>query len=127
MSSDISVRVIRNKGFVSIVEWSDGERFRRTVVPRNEVCDGENDTKLVALDSLEMGIPYGIDWEHRIPKEEYFISREELARQLEVSGIWTKEDYDKNPGVVQAAVLGTAREILTDLFITVRSIPKQEE
>jgi len=123
---NVPVKIIRNKGFVSLVEWLDTERFRRTVVPREEVREDGRGKAFVSQSSLDMGIPYGVSWEQRL-KGSYVIAGSVIAEQLEVSGIWTKEDYDKNPRAVHEAVLGAAREILNDLYSTSRAIPKQEE
>ena len=116
------VKVLRSKGQVSVVEWNDHGRYRRTIVPRNTVL--EEDSKTSVLESaLEMGIPYGVDWESRL-KRSFIITGAKVAEQLEVLGIWTKEDYEKNPSRVQSAVLGAAREVLTELSAITRKIPK---
>ena len=121
----IEVKVIRSKGLSTLVEWNDSGRFRRTIVPRNEVLEGENKKDYVEEDSLDMGIPHGVNWEARVRKS-FIITGAKVAEQLEVLGIWTKEDYEKNPSVVQSAVLGAAREILTELYAIVHKIPNQE-
>jgi len=122
----IQVKVIRSKGHVSLVEWNDSGRFRRVIVPRDVVFEGDNKVTYVDENSLEMGIPYGVSWESRL-KKTFQISNTQIAEQLEVSGIWTKEDYNNNPSVVHQAVLGAAREILSELYSIVHSIPSQEE
>jgi hypothetical protein len=118
----ITVKVIRSKGQVSLVEWDDAGRFRRTVVPREEVVEDEDKKTFVSELSLDMGIPYGVNWEARL-KKSYVVTGARIAERLEQSGIWTKQDYDANPSVVQQAVLGAAREILTELFAINRKIP----
>ena len=118
----ISVKVLRSKGQASVVAWDDSGRHRRTIVPRDTVLEGEDGTTAVQESSLDMGIPYGVDWESRL-KNSYIITGAKVAEQLEVSGIWTKEDYEKNPSRVQSAVLGAAREILTELSGIARKIP----
>src|SRR3990167_4910335 len=123
---DIPVKVIRNKGFASLVEWKDGERFRRTIVPVDTVFTDSSQNSYVREGSLAMGIPYGIDWDHRL-RDSFVIDKDAVAKRLEESGIWTKEDYNKNPNAVQQAVLGAAREILNELYGIVRAIPNQEE
>jgi hypothetical protein len=124
--TDIPVKVIRNKGFASLVEWKDGERFRRTIVPVDTVFTDSSQNSYVREGSLAMGIPYGIDWDHRL-RDSFVIDKDAVAKRLEESGIWTKEDYNKNPNAVQQAVLGAAREILNELYGIVRAIPNQEE
>lgn len=116
------VKVLRSKGQVSVVEWNDNGRYRRTIVPRNTVL--EEDGKTSVLESaLGMGIPYGVDWESRL-KRSFIIPGAMVAEQLEVLGIWTKEDYENNPSRVQSAVLGAAREVLIELSAITRKIPK---
>ena len=117
------VKVLRSKGQASVVEWDESGRTRRTIVPRDVVFESEAGQTYVETESLDMGIPYGADWESRL-KKSYIITGAKVAEQLEVSGIWTKEDYDKNPNVAQQAVLGAAREILTELYAVAHKIPK---
>jgi hypothetical protein len=119
----VEVKVLRSKGQASVVEWDDAGRTRRTVVPRNAVFEDEAKQPYVSEESLDKGIPYGADWETRLSKS-FVITGAKVAEQLEVSGIWTKEDYDKNPSIVQQAVLGAARDILTELYAVAHSIPK---
>lgn len=121
----IDVKVIRSKGQITLVEWNDAGRFRRILVPREVVFDNKSGRGGVTEESLEMGIPYGVGWEAQIQKS-FTITGAKVAEQLEVLGIWTKEDYEQNPSIVQQAVLGAAREILTELYAIIRSIPKQE-
>ena len=121
----VEVKVIRSKGQGTLVEWNDSGRFRRVIIPREEVLEGDDKKDYVNEESLDMGIPYGVNWEARVRKS-FIITGAKVAEQLEVSGIWTKEDYEKNPSVVQSAVLGAAREILTELYAIVHKIPNQE-
>lgn len=120
--SFVEVKVIKSKGQVTLVQWNDSGRFRQILVPRNEVLEGDNGKSYVEEESLDMGIPYGVNWEARVRKS-FVITGAKVAEQLEVSGIWTKEDYTKNPTGVQQAVLGAAREILTELYAIVHKIP----
>ena len=116
------VKVLRSKGQVSVVEWNDNVRYRRTIVPRNTVLEEGGKTSVLES-ALGMGIPYGVDWESRLNRS-FIIPGAKIAEQLEVLGIWTKEDYEKNPSRVQSAVLGAAREVLTELSAITRKIPK---
>lgn len=118
----VEVKIIRSKGRVTLVQWDDAGRFRRTLVPRLEVLEGDNGKDYVEENSLDMGIPYGVNWEARIRKS-FIITGAKVAEQLEVSGIWTKEDYEQNPSIAQQAVLGAAREILTELYAIIHKIP----
>lgn len=119
----IDVKVISSKGQVTLVEWDDAGRFRRILIPREEVSSNKGGRGLVTQESLEMGIPYGVNWEIRI-KKSFVITGAKVAEQLEVAGIWTKEDFAQNPSAVQQAVLGAAREILIELNAIIRNIPK---
>ena len=121
----IEVNPIRSKGQVTLVRWDDAGRVRQTLVPRLEVLVGDNGKSYVTEESLDMGIPHGVHWEARIRKS-FTITGAKVAEQLEVLGIWTKEDYEQNPSVVQQAVLGAAKELLTELYAIIHQIPKQE-
>ncbi|KKM04301.1 hypothetical protein LCGC14_1765620 [marine sediment metagenome] len=121
----IDVKVIRSKGQVTLIEWDDAGRFRRILVPREVVFESKNGRGLVTEESLEMGMPYGVNWEARLQKS-FIITGAKIAEQLEVAGIWTKEDYEQNPSVAQQAVLGAAKVILIELYAIIRNIPKQE-
>ncbi len=119
----IEVKVVKSKGQVTLVEWDDEGRFRRILIPREEVLSDKGGKGLVSQESLDMGIPYGVNWEIAI-KKSFVITGAKVAEQLEVVGIWTKEDYAQNPSTVQHAVLGAAREILVELNAIIRNIPK---
>ena len=121
----IDVKVIRSKGQVTLVERDDEGRFRRMLVPREVVSESTDGHGLITEETLDMGIPYGVNWEVRVQKS-FVITGVQVAQQLEVLGIWTKEDYECNPSIVQQAVLGAARDILIDLYAIIRTIPKQE-
>ena len=121
----VDVKIIRSKGQVTLVEWDDAGKFRRMLVPREVVLENKDGRGLIVEEILEMGIPYGVNWEVRIQKS-FVITGVQVAQQLEVLGIWTKEDYECNPSIVQQAVLGAARDILIDLYAIIRTIPKQE-
>lgn len=122
--AEISVKVIRHKGQAALVEWSDSGRFRRTVVPRESVTEDERKRTFVSESDLSMGIPYGVDWESRL-RETFVITGANIAEKLEGSGIWTKEDYIKNPSVVQQSVLAAAQEILRELSAITHNIPNK--
>ncbi len=121
----IDVKVILSKGQVTLVEWDDDGRFRRMLVPREVVLENKGGRGLITEETLDMGIPYGVNWEARLRKS-FAITGVQVAQQLEVVGIWTKEDYELNPNIVQQAVLGAAKEILVELYAIIRNIPKQE-
>ena len=121
----VDVKIIRSKGQVTLVEWDDAGKFRRMLVPREVVLENKDGRGLIVEEILEMGIPYGVNWEVRIQKS-FVITGVQVAQQLEVLGIWTKEDYERNPNIVQQAVLGAAKEILVELYAIIRNIPKQE-
>ena len=118
----IAVKVIRSKGQASLVEWEKLGKLKRALIPREAITE-DHGKFLVAFDDLEMGIPYGVNWESRL-REEFVVTGAKIAEQLEVSGIWTKEDYISNPGIVQQAVLAAAKEILAELRVIVHNIPK---
>ena len=119
----IDVKVISSKGQVTLVGWDDAGRFRRILIPREAIFSDKGGKGQVTQESLDMGIPYGVNWEIRI-KKSFIITGAKVAEQLEVAGIWTKEDYAQNPSTVQHAVLGAAREILVELNAIIRNIPK---
>jgi hypothetical protein len=120
----MEVRIIRNKGFASLIEWGT-ERRRRVIIPRTYILEQDSKTYVSEMD-LALGIPYGLNWDHHLSRT-FVIPGEKIAEQLEASGIWTKEDFYNNPNAVQQAVLGAARDILTELVNIVQSIPHQEE
>jgi len=122
----VKVTVIRSKGQASLVQWNDSGRTRRTIVPRQTVVEDEAKRFYVEWSSLEMGIPYGINWESHL-QSKYFITGASIAEKLEGSGIWTKEDFDKSPSVVQSCVLAAAREILSELGAAARKSINQED
>lgn len=80
-----NVRIVEKKGESALVQHESDGKQRRVFVPVAEVVDGK-----CRSDVLDMGIPYGIDWERRLDLST--ITAEVVAARLRHYGIWTMDD-----------------------------------
>lgn len=100
MTEDVKVfkvRIVKVMGESAIVEWeTDG--LHRCVVP-TAMAAPEMDAE-----TLELGAPYGLQWEDLISLS---ATPKGIAQALRANGIWTLEDVRNNQkavfGVIQAA------------------------
>jgi len=100
-------KVIKRSGQAILVEWMDADGFlHRASVPESEVMrpDANTTEAHVEEDVLEMGIPWGVPWEHIIVLN---VTPEDVAQSLRKAGIWTHSDVMYKPqaviGAIQAA------------------------
>ena len=119
----INVKIITIKGVAMLVEWIIDAKVYRAIIPESVVTISIPGLEGFAdLDILETGIPYGLPWKELIPK--YEIMPIMLEEELHKAGIWTVEDFEKNPGDVQGAVAMATKRINRDLANIVKSHKK---
>jgi len=89
----MKVKVIKTEGHASLVEFIENEMPRRVTIPMSALAGDEADDEVLA-----MGIDYGVQWEELsvIPQ----ITPTTLQAALRNHGIWTKDDFLKNPNVI---------------------------
>jgi len=91
----VTARVVSRQGLAYVIEYTHGDRLYRVIHP--QPLTGE-----VPLESVEMGIPYGVDWAAVIPGRTVMPS--DFARELHKVGIWTPQDAMASPNVVISAI-----------------------
>lgn len=111
----IKVRVVQRRGESALVEWLDGERQSRAMIPATAVVDD-----LVAEDVLAAGIPYGVPWGELV---QLTATPDAVQAELYRVGVWTVDDLRQNP---QLALGALQRVYGTDLAALMRAAKEYE-
>ena len=94
----VKVKTVKSGNETALVETVKDGKLCRHVIPLAALTD-----KGVLPSELELGVEYGIPWEHELKLD---ATVEELADNLRAAGLWTAEDvvgnYNKVLGVLQA-------------------------
>src|SRR3990167_3972147 len=95
-SGKIPVRVVSRKGDSAIVEYTDKGMLERVVIAHSVADSGT-----LSVSELKDAAPYGLP----IGK---FVSDKSLGTRLQLAcrqrGLWTLQDFEKNPQFIQAAL-----------------------
>lgn len=102
----MQIRIISEQDQSILIEWHDGERYHRSVVPKKEVNHGE-------VKAPELGIPYGEDWTKLIKAK---VNPGLIDHELKKAGIWTIDDLRRNVAIAQGAINQAVSIILNDLL-----------
>lgn len=106
------VRIIERSGEAVLVEWMDGELYRRGIVPVGAVEGSQ-----VKKSTLDMAIPYGANWEQLVTLT---MTPAALANELRRHGIWMEEDLLERQQDAFAAFLMICRADWAELIRTVK-------
>jgi hypothetical protein len=98
----VTVRVISHKGPSAMIECSLDGLLKRFVIAYNLVVDGQAD-----ISDLEQAAPYGLPIGELLPKIQYDPRR--LEQACRERGLWTAEDFVRNPSLVQGALQDALR------------------
>ena len=92
----VQVRTIETGKEVMLVEWAEGGKLHRAMLPIGSV-----ELNTVAADVLTQAMTYGQTWE-----DEDFpaVDAEVLANELRREGIWTPEDLLQKTHLARAAI-----------------------
>jgi len=120
-----TVKIIRQIGKSVLIEYRQDSKLRRCTIPANKVVDQRKEGNILFGDvnskTIAMGVPYGVDWERMsdIPQ----LTADMIADALHESGIWTVDDIQKNPIVIQQVVLSLTGRLTSKI---VRHAHKKE-
>ena len=99
----IKVKQLRLRNDSVLVEYIDSnKRIQRCYIPQEEVEQGLVDPKV-----LDMGIPYGEDWESLFSK--YRLDVALLSETLHKNGIWTIDDFRNNGNKILGILIRSLR------------------
>lgn len=120
------VKLIFRKKMAVLVEYLQDGVPVRVSVPSNRVFQITDNKKEVEVSekTLREGIPYGIPW--AIHVKDVTIKGEDLERELHKAGIWTLDDYKRNPGAIQSAIMSLAVSVLRSVVQTVKEYSSKE-
>lgn len=95
----IKVNLVSTDGQAAVIEYKSGDRIERVIIPNTDIKGGR-----ISQQTLKESIPFGgIELEDYLP-EKLTINTSDLQDMLRQRGLWTEEDYLKNPGVILGAL-----------------------
>ena len=98
----VAVRVVSRKGPSAMIECSLDGLTKRFVLGQNLVHDGQVD-----ISDLEQAAPYGLPIAELVGNVQFTpLKLEQACRER---GLWTAEDFAKNPSLVQGALQDALR------------------
>lgn len=96
----VKARAIKTTAKSVLLEWTD-DRLRRGFVP-TEAYD--HDKERASESALKAAIPYGVDW----AKAAVEVDSVALDQELKKRGIWTLEELNQNPNLVNTIIMRLA-------------------
>jgi hypothetical protein len=115
MGKKIEVIIVRNKGTAFLIQTRESRD--RYFIPKDwvrpSIASESKEIYEIDSDNLELAIPYGIDWNDNL--EDFIIRKADLIDALKDNGIWTAEDFLKNPAAVKGAISASASDLLRRL------------
>lgn len=99
----VAARLIERSGEVALVEWDEGDDWRRAYVPATELTP-----RGVTASVLAAGVPYGVRWESVIGLP----TPQQLGRALRQQGIWTADDLARRMTDANQALLRVSLDSL---------------
>ena len=97
-----------------VVEYSDADALKRTIVPATVVRDG----RMANIFDLAAGEPFGEPWEHMVMLRQ--VTPLMYANALRKRGIWTKDDLLAKPALAMAAIQEVHGVELSHLLTSVK-------
>lgn len=95
----MKVKLIATDGQAAIVEHQSDNGIERIIVPNGEINAGRISEK-----ALKQSIPFGgIELTDYLP-EQLTIKVSDLQDTLRQRGLWTQEEYLKNPQIIMGAL-----------------------
>lgn len=119
------VKLVFRKKAAALVEYQENGVPIRVSIPSNKAYQTINESEVeVSEKVLREGIPYGVPWAMHIT--ETIVRGEQIENELHKAGIWTIEDFKKNPGAAQSAVLSATANITRSIMQTVKEYSSKE-
>lgn len=120
----VATFIFRKKAATLVEYQKDGVPVR-VVVPSDRVRQTTDGSVVEVSDkTLREGIPYGVPWSIHI--EDTAVTGADIEKELHRFGIWTIEDYRKNPGAVQNAILAITANVMRSIAKTVKEYSSKE-
>lgn len=119
------VKLIFRKKAAVLVEYQKNGIPVRVSVPANKVHQISNSEEVeISEKVLREGIPYGVPWSVHIT--DTTINGMDVENELHKLGIWTVDDYKRNPGALQNAVMAVTVNIVRSIVQTVKEYSSKE-
>lgn len=104
----MKVKIIREEGAVSLVEWITADGYHRTVLPTESITNNR-----CSVDELNRGMTYGEDWSEVMI---FTASPDAIKQELYRAGIWITNDVLGNPDAVRGVLNKVLQDTLESLF-----------
>lgn len=115
----MKAKVIKRKNQALLVEYTNENSIQRRIIVSALTNESAGDVIDLSDEEIDAAIPYGIQWDYEL--EDVTISATNIERALIHHGIWTVDDFGKNP----SAVLGAVHEAATPILILINQIVKE--
>lgn len=112
----MKVNVISQNEHVVLVEYVDGSRYRRVIVPAHTVAGEE-----CAIETLALGVEDGKQWSALIDD---MGTAQQIENELRRRGIWNSRDMAGRPEEVKSAFIAVAYSMYSRF---VRAVRQTEE
>jgi hypothetical protein len=123
----VIVQVLRRKKNAVLVEYvRNGEPIRVSISATKLTALTQDNKAEILIRDLSMGIPYGIPWSSRLSKLHFEITGEAIEQEFHKSGIWTLDDFRKNPQALTGVIMSVSREVVTQIVQTVKEYSTKE-
>jgi hypothetical protein len=122
----IIVKVLFRKKNAILVEYAEGDIFKRVSLPVSAVkLDADKAHASISKEVLEAGIDYGVPWASKLP--DFTVKGTDIENELHKVGIWTIEDYLRRPQDVNGAILSAAKQIAQTIRIIAKETSNKED
>jgi hypothetical protein len=120
----VSVVIVRNKDSAVVVEEIGGASPNRVTVPRDCVEIVSGVSGFISRENLDRGIPFGTPWEMAV--HDRLLTSMDIASALRIGGIWTFDDFERNPQVVQSSLLSLLRSVMSEIRSSKKRLESRE-
>lgn len=112
--NDVIVKKVREGRGNVLIEWQEKGAVKRGWIP-DALINGDSQ---VSQRTLSSALPYGFPIEHVL--KDIKIEARQLSQALHKRGVWTEEDFKKNPEAIQRALLEVAGQSVSRIQSLVR-------
>jgi len=121
----MKAKVIRSKNSAVLLERvSELGVTERVSIPDTGLEPDSEGLIEVDEETFDRGIPYGLPFESTVDSLD--ISSSEIANALHNVGLWTAEDLNKNPGMVQGALLSLMASTISQVGLMAKKFSTKE-
>ena len=99
-NSRVQVKIVSRKGDSAVIEYTGQDMPERAVIAHSMISEDS-----VEASDLEQAAPYGVPLAKLLSTKELKLDPTRLQRICRERGLWTRNDFERNPTQLQAALL----------------------